>query len=227
MKASLIVTGLLFGGVLLAEADFGQLCSDGAKAAKEKDFVTAEAKYAEAMKAAADSQQKCKAVLGKFQALRSQKKHKDAEKFALEAVEDEMLKPQEARQILNTLAGSMLWWNKREDYALNLLQQAENCECPKNSNVYFTTYYYMALLYGKKKQPQTAIEVMEKVLQQNSGMHPANQFNAYMVIGRSYEQLNDSGKALESYKSALENGKKVKYKFNYSAAEKAVERLSK
>ena len=73
MKASLIVTGLLFGGVLLAEADFGQLCSDGAKAAKEKDFVTAEAKYAEAMKAAADSQQKCKAVLGKFQALRSQK----------------------------------------------------------------------------------------------------------------------------------------------------------
>ena len=39
MKASLIVTGLLFGGVLLAEADFGQLCSDGAKAAKEKDFV--------------------------------------------------------------------------------------------------------------------------------------------------------------------------------------------
>ena len=64
MKASLIVTGLLFGGVLLAEADFGQLCSDGAKAAKEKDFVTAEAKYAEAMKAAADSQQKCKAVLG-------------------------------------------------------------------------------------------------------------------------------------------------------------------
>ncbi|MBO4649027.1 MAG: hypothetical protein J5806_12825 [Lentisphaeria bacterium] len=200
--------------------------SDGAKAAKEKDFVTAEAKYAEAMKAAADSQQKCKAVLGKFQALLSRKKYKDAEKFALEAVEDEMLKPQEARQILNTLAGSMLCWNKREDYALNLLRQAENCECPKNSNAYFTTYYYMAILYGKKKQPQTAIEVMEKVLQV-SGMHPANLFNAHMVMGKSYEQLNEPGKALEHYKSALENGKKVKYKFNYSAAEKAIERLSK
>lgn len=226
MKTSLIVTGLLFGGVLLAEADFGQLCQDGAKAAKEKDFVTAEAKFSEAMKAAADSQQKCKAVLGKFQAMWSRKNYMDAEKFALNAVEDEMLKPQESRQILNALAGSMLWWNKREDYALNLLRQAENCECPKNNSVYFTTYYYMAILYGKKKQPQTAIEVMEKVLQIR-GVHPANLFNAYMVIGKSYEQLNDPEKALENYKSALENGKKVKYKFNYSAAEKAVERLSK
>ena len=226
MKTSLILTGLLFGGVLLAESDFIQLCQDGAKAAKAKDFVTAEAKYDEAMKAAVDSQQKCKAVLGKFQAMRSRKKYQDAEKFALNAVEDEMLKPQEARQILNVLAGSVLWWNKREDYALELLQQAENCECPKNTSVYFTTYYYMALLYGKKKQPQTAIEVIEKVLQ-ITGMHPANLFNAYMVMGKSYEQLNDPEKALKNYKAALENGKKVKYKFNYSAAEKAVERLSK
>ena len=226
MKTSLIVAWLLFGGVLLAEADFIQLCQDGAKAAKEKDFVTAEAKYGEAMKAAADSQQKCKAVLGKFQALRSRKQYKEAEKFALDAVEDEMLKPQEARQILNVLAGSMLWWNKREDYALNLLRQAENCECPKNSSAYYTTYYYMAILYGKKKQPQTAIEVMEKVLQIR-GLHPAHLFNAYMMIGKSYEQLDKPDKALDNYKAALENGKKVKYKFNYSAAEKAVERLNK
>ena len=226
MKPTLIVAGLIYGGILLAETDFGQLCQDAAKAAKEKDFVTAEVKYGEAMKAAADSQQKCKAILGKFQALRSRKKYKDAEKFALDAVEDEMLKPQEARQILNTLAGTMLWWNKREDYALNLLQQAENCECPKNSNVYFTTYYYMAILYGKKKQPQTAIEVMEKVLQIR-GLHPAHLFNAYMMTGKFYEQLNQPEKALENYKAALENGKKVKYKFDYSAAEKAVERLRK
>ena len=32
---------------------------------------------------------------------------------------------------------------------------------------------------------------------------------------------------LKHYRLALENGKKVKYKFNYSAAEKAIERLSK
>ena len=226
MKTSLIVTGLLFGGMLLAESDFIQLCQDGAKAAKAKDFVTAEAKYDEAMKAAVDSQQKCKAVLGKFQAMRSRKKYQNAEKFALDAVEDEMLKPQEARQILNALAGSMLWWNKREDDALKLLQQAENCECPKNSNVYFTTYYYMAILYGKKKQPHTAIEVMEKVLQIR-GLHPAHLYNACMVMGKSYEQQNDPEKAVKYYKAALKNGKKVKYKFDYAAAEKAVKRLSK
>ena len=213
MKTSLIVAGLLFGGVLLAEADFVQLCQDGAKATKKKDYITAEAKYDEAMKAAADSQQKCKAVLGKFQAMRNRKKYKEAEKFALNAVEDEMLKPQEARRILNALAESMLWWNKREDHVLNLLQQAENCECSKNTSVYFTTYYYMALIYGKKNQPQTAIEVMEKVLQIRE-LHPAHLFNANMVMGKSYEQLNDPGKALENYKAALENGKKVKYKFN-------------
>ena len=80
MKTSLIVTGLLFGGVLLA-ADFVELNEAAAKAAKEKDFVTAEAKYTEALDAASDPEQKTQAILGKFEAMRGQKRVKEAEEF--------------------------------------------------------------------------------------------------------------------------------------------------
>lgn len=225
MKTSLIVTGLLFSGMLLA-ANFGELNEAAEKAAKEKDFVTAETKYAEALESASDSAQKTKAILGKFEAMRGQKRIGDAEKFLLACVEDESIQERDARHILNTLAGTMLWWKGREDRALELLQQAQNCKCPATDNVYFRTYYYMANLYSKKGDPQAVIDVLENVLKVR-GQHPANLYTAHRMTGGAYEKLGDTEKALEHYRLALENGKKVKYKFDYSPAEKDVERLSK
>lgn len=228
MKSTLIAAGLLFGGLVFAEADFGTIYAEAAKAAKEKDFAAAEAKYGEAADAAKDSQQRSRAILGKFQAMRSQKKVSDAEKFALKAVEeDEMLKPQEIRLILNTVAATMLWWPKRNDYAMTLLQQAQNCQCPKGSNIYYNTFYYIAHLYNNKKQYQAVIEVLESNVLNVKEQHPANHFTANLLCGSAYEKMGKKDEALNHYKAALEAGKKVKYKFDCSPAEKAIERLSK
>jgi hypothetical protein len=48
-----------------------------------------------------------------------------------------------------------------------------------------------------------------------------------MLCGAAYEKMGKKDEALNHYKAALESGKKVTYKFDYSPAEKAIERLSK
>ena len=226
MKTALIAAGLLFGGLVFAEADFGTIYAEAGKAAMAKDFAAAEAKYGEAFNAAKNSQQKGLAVLGKFQAMRGQKKGAAAEKFALQAIEeDEMLKPQEIRQILNTVADSLLW-TPRMDFALELLKQASQQECPKGSNIYYATYYSMSVIYSRKKQYQDMIEVLDQVLRVKN-QHPANLYNANRLTGIAYEKLGKKDEALSHYRKALDYGKKVRYKFDYSAAEKAIERLSR
>ena len=57
--------------------------------------------------------------------------------------------------------------------------------------------------------------------------HLANHYSAHMRTGKAYEQLGKKDEALKHYRKALECGKKIKYKFNYSPAEKAIERMSK
>ena len=225
MKTQLILTGLLFSGMLLA-ANFGELNEAAEKAAKEKDFVTAEAKYGEAVEAAPDSKEKTQAILGKFQAMRAQKKVKDAEDFVLGSVEDDAIRTEDARHILNTLVETMLRRPDQEDRAMDLLRQAQNCECPQNSNVYYRTFYYMASLYGKKQEYQAQIDVLENVLRAK-GQHLANLYTAHLMTGGAYEKLELPEEALKHYRLALEYGKKVKYKFDITSAEKAVERMSK
>ena len=211
--------------VILHGADYAKINQDAQAAMKQKDYAAAETKFDEAVKAASDSVQKCNAILGKFNAMRSQKKYTEAEKFALAAVEDETLKSPEIRQILNTVAHSLLW-SSRPDFALELLRQAQNFECPSYSNTYYSTFYCTAVLYQRKKQPKMVIEVMENVLKVKS-LHPGNRSAANMMIGDAYEKLGNKEEALKHYKAALEASRQVKYKCDFSHIEKAIERLSK
>ena len=224
MKKTIFAAMILMAAAASGE-DYGTVFQEAVKAANGKDYALAEAKYGEAMKLAGNSVQKCRAASGKYQALRSQKKDREAEMFMTAAVEDEMLKPPEIRSLLNTFAAGYLW-SSRPDFALTLLQQAQNQECPKTSNEYFRTYYYMATVYIRKNQPQAAIEVLGNVLVLK-GLHPANYYSGNMTAGSAYEKLGKKEEALKHYRIALENGRKVKYKFSYAAAEKAIERLSK
>ncbi len=216
---------ILIAAVLLQGADYAELNKAAAAAAKAKDYAGAEAKYTEAMKAAINSVQKSQAIMGKYQALRSQKKWKESEEFMTEAVEDEMLKPEQIRYLLNMFAASYLWTNRYE-FGLSLLQQAQNQQCPKTSNAYYNTYYYMATIYLRKKQPQAAIEALSEVMKVK-GVHPANLYTGSMTIGSAYEKLGKKEEALKCYQQALNYGKQVKYKFDYSPAQKAIDRLSK
>ena len=225
MKTALIAAGLLFGGLVFAQADFGQIYAEAGKAAKAKDFAAAEAKYGEALTAARDSKQKCQAVLGKFQAMRGQKKKLAAEKFALDAVENERIDPPQIREILNAVAYPMIW-DGRQEQARDLLQQARSCECPNDSNTFFATFSYLATIHLNKKEPQEAIAVLTNVTQVRN-QHDANHFAAHMKIAQAYEQLGKKDEALRHYRLALEHGKKVKYKFDCSPAEKAIGRMSR
>ena len=134
LSAMMILSAALVNG-----QDYGKILAEAKAAVKQKNYAAAEMKYGEAVKAAGNSAQKGAAIVGKYQAMRSQKKSRAAEKFALDAVENETLDPLEIRLILNTVAATMLWWPKRNDYAMTLLQQAQNCQCPKGSNIYYNT----------------------------------------------------------------------------------------
>ena len=47
------------------------------------------------------------------------------------------------------------------------------------------------------------------------------------MAGSADDKREQKDDALEHYKKAAEYGRKVKYKFDYSAADKEIERLSK
>ena len=210
----------------LVAADYAQLSGEAADALKAKDYTAASTKYEEAGKAAATPEQKLSTILARFNILKEQKKQAEAENLLKEMIEDEMLKEPQQRRLINLLAGQYLWGPKYEE-GLSLLKQAQNLACPKTSNDYFQTYYYMAEIYlARKNQPEAALEVMSNMLN-ITDVHPANLYNTHMVIGRCHEKLGRKETAFEHYKKALDYGKKIPYKYDFSAAEKAIERVSK
>ena len=213
-------------GYGLLAADYAQLSAEATKAYKAKDYVAALAKYEEAEKTTTNPDQKLSTILARFNLLKEQKKQEEAEKLLKDAVDDVIFKEPQQRQLINLLAVQYLWGSKYEE-GLSLLNQAQNLSCPKTSNDYFRTYYYMAEIYlWRKKQPEAALEVMNNMLNIND-THPSNKYNIHMIIGICYEKLDKKDIALEHYKKARDYGKMVSYKADYSDADKAIERLSK
>ena len=58
-------------------------------------------------------------------------------------------------------------------------------------------------------------------------IHPSLIFQGNMEIGKVYEQIGKKDLAIAAYQRALAAGKSITYKYNYSAAEKALARLKK
>ena len=57
-------------------------------------------------------------------------------------------------------------------------------------------------------------------------IHPSLIFQGNMEIGKVYEQIGKKDLAIAAYQRALAAGKSITYKYNYSAAEKALTRLN-
>ena len=200
MKNFLSITVIL-AAVCLQGADYVKLDQEAGQAVRAKDHALAEVKFGEAMKAARNPAEKCKAVRGKFDAMRKQKKRKEAEVFMTAAIADESLRPQDVRLLLNVFGVSFLG-SDRYEYGLAVLQYAQNLPCPKTDNAYYNTYDYMAHFHLRKKQPEAVIEIMDNVLHLK-GIHPANLYSGNMLVGLACEQLRMKDEALKHYRAAV------------------------
>ena len=222
---SILSISLILAAAAVWGADYVKLEQEAGNAVRAKDFALAEVKFGEAMKSARTPAEKCKAIRGKFEAMRNQKKLKEATAFMTGAIADDSLRPQDVRLLLNVFAATFLG-SFRYEYGLALLQYAQNLPCPKTDNAYYNTYDYMAHFHLRRKQPEAVIEIMSNVLDVK-GIHPANLYCGNMLVGKVYEQFKMKAEALKHYRAALKHGKQVKYKFSVADAEKAIRRLSK
>ena len=222
---SLLSILLFLAAAAVYGADYVKLEQEAGNAVKAKNFALAEVKFGEAMRSARNPAEKCKAIRGKFEAMRKQKKWKAAEVFMTGVIEDDSLRPQDVRLLLNIFGATFLG-SYRYEYGLALLQSAQNLPCPKTENAYYNTYDYMAHFYLRRNQPEAVIEIMSNVLHVK-GIHPANLYCGNMLVGKVYEQFKMKDEALKHYRAALKHGKEVKYKFSVAGAEQAIERLSK
>lgn len=218
MISILSISAILTAAACLHGADYVKLDQEAAKAVRAKDHALAEVKFGEAVKAARNPAEKCKAVRGKFDAMRKQKKRKEAETFMTEAIADESLRPQDVRLLLNVFGVSFLG-AARYEYGLAVLRYARNLPCPKTDNAYYVTYDYMAHFHLRRKQPEAVIEIMDNVLQVK-GIHPANLCSGNLLVGRDYEQLRMKDEALKHCRAAMKHGKQVKYKFYAEKSQK-------
>ena len=98
MKKLLSITVIL-AVACLQGADYVKLDREAVQAVRAKDHALAEVKFGEAFKAARNPAEKCKAVRGKSDAMRKQKKRKEAETFMTEAIADDLKDAEIARSL--------------------------------------------------------------------------------------------------------------------------------
>ncbi|MBO7147684.1 MAG: hypothetical protein J6W81_08050, partial [Lentisphaeria bacterium] len=106
MKKTILLAGFMLTAGILCGADFKTSYAEAGDAMKAKDYVTAAAKYDEAVKSGKTSMEKRNAISGKYRALKAQKKWKEADDFVLETADsDEVLQAKDARFLLTMVAG--------------------------------------------------------------------------------------------------------------------------
>jgi tetratricopeptide (TPR) repeat protein len=149
------------------------------------------------------------------------KKDVEAEALLNEFLLDESLSPAVRRKTLVTLSGLIKW--KRPDEANQYLDQAEGIPAADSSDL-AQTGWTRGWIYKIKGQPDNAMEVWLPLLELR-GAHPAHLSSISSDIAGIYRQNNDDENARKYFQLAVDYGKKVQYKFDYSAAEKALEKM--
>lgn len=193
------------------------------KAAKDAsaagNFETALSHYTAALRVADTPELKAEAVFERNKLLLQNKKYADAEKLLKEFLKDESLSPVMRRKTLHSLAGQIKWG--QPDEAMQCLDQADSipaADIDDQAQTGITRGY----IYKIKGQPDNALEVWLPLLELRN-VHPANLSTISHDIAVIYRQKNDEENARKYFQLAVDYGKKVKFKFDYSAAEKALE----
>ena len=225
MKFLLIPLSMLFCG-LLSGGSYAELKNEADNLAAAKDIPRALEKYAEAQTAAAASGERLICILERYKLLISAKRREEAAALLKSHLEDEKLADPELRHLVNTYASQIMWGSEEEkSEALALLSNAQLLKTTVQYD-FFSSFYLAAHIYAARKNHEAAITLMRTVLDRKR-MHPAILYSAALLSGQMYEKLGRKQEAQKHYEKALEYGRKVTYKFDYTPAQRAVERLSK
>lgn len=224
MRFKLIVLLFLeFLSVLLcAEANFSELMAEGKRAAERGEFDNALSNYIAAFQSAEKIELKAEALFARNRFLLQNKKNADAEKCLKEFLQEDSLPPLLRRKTLCLLAGQTMW--SRPNEAKQYLEQAITIPAV-NINDQAGTDISMGHIYLINKQPAHALDIWLGVMEMKQ-VHPAYVSGVACQIGLLYRKMNDLENARKYFQMSVDNGKKVKYNFDYSGAEKALKELN-
>ena len=130
-------------------------CALGAaKAAqKEKNFVLAGEKYAEAYKAAKEGKEKYNDARAYGAFLASQKQKDKAAEIYENELKKESYKPGERQRMLVDIAAMYLWDRNKYQYALDKINFALSLKgVPEDSVLYYVMFNYAACIYSNFKK---------------------------------------------------------------------------
>jgi len=198
---------------------FAEQMKEAKDASAAGNFETALSHYTDALRIADTPELKAEAVFARNQLLLQNKKGEDAEKLLKEFLKDESLSPAVRRKTLFTLANQIMWG--RADEAKQYLDQAATIP-PADTDDQVRTSIARGYVYKIKGQPDNALEVWLPIFEMRNNVHPAHLSSISHQIGVIYQQKNDVENARKYFQLAVDYGKKVKYKFDYSASEKAL-----
>ena len=209
-----------------AEATFPALMSVAKAAAGKGELDNALTNFNAAFQAADKPELKTEVVFARNKFLLANKKNGVAQKLLKEFLADESLSPTVRRKTLNTMAGMIM--QGRPDEAKQYREQAAMLPST-DANDRARPRATMGYVYMIKKQPENALEALLPVFeyQIDRTVHPSIHSSISHRIGCIYQQANDLENARQYFQLAVNYGKEVQYKFDYSASEKALKKLSK
>jgi len=207
------------------EKTFTELMSAAKTAIEKGDFDNAMANFNSALRATSNTKLKLKVVHARNRFLLQNKKYEYAENLLKEFLDDKPLpSPLIRRKVLTLLAGQVLW--RKPDDAKQYLEQT--MALPFNSDTQAArTRMLLGYVYLTKKQPENALEVWLPIIEKKGKIHPAILSPTSHQIGIAFQKIGDFRNARKYFQKAIDYGKKVTYKYDYSASEKALKKLTK
>ena len=225
MKYTLFFFLCLLSSGAFAE-NFTQLCQAAGKALKANDPALALVRYSRAHELAENQNQKFRILPIQITLYQRLKKTAELEKFLEKERQDDRYSDTQLRYLLNWNARIHIWPRRDMRYALELLNMARMLPVVKTNNIYFETFFLLGEIYYRNKQYDYVIYYLSP-LPEIKNFHPSNSYKISMMVGRAYRAKGDRKKALQYFRKALDYGKKVPYKYNYSEAERYIKELSK
>lgn len=225
MKTVIILLSMIIASGVSAQ-NYSILCKEAAEAYKAGKYTLALEKYKAARKAAATAAQKYRIIPAQITIYQKMKKYPELDKFLEQERQDDSYNNIQMRYLLNRSAGIHIWPRRDMRYAMVLLTMARLLQVPQTDNTYYNTYFLLGEIFRRNGQYDYIIYYLSP-LPEIKNFHPSNSYNISMMIARAYRAKGDKKMALKWSRKALESGKKVPYKYNYSEAQRFIKELSK